>query len=146
MKISSRLEYGMRALLDLAQHHGPRPVQSRDIAARQQIPEPYLHQIFLALRRAGLVRSFRGPRGGYRLARPPARIPLAEAVGALEDSLVTVRRPPVPAAAGETLEAEILAEVWRQVEAAISGVLESITLEDLCQRKLAREEKIMYHI
>lgn len=136
----------MRALLDLAQHYGPRPVQSRDVAARQQIPEAYLRQIFLGLRRAGLVRSFRGPQGGYRLARSPARISLAEAVSALEDDLASAKRRAAPATAGQPLEAEILAEVWRQLEATISELLESITLEDLCQRKLAREAQIMYYI
>ena len=66
MKLSSRTEYGLRALLDLAQHAGPGLSRSGDIAARQQIPDTYLDQLLLTLRRAGLVDSVRGPQGGHR--------------------------------------------------------------------------------
>jgi len=143
MRVSKRVQYGLRALLDLALHQGPRPIQSGDVATRQQIPEPYLHQILLALRRAGLVRSFRGPHGGHRLARPPAGITLVEAVAALEGSPAQVDR---SEKRREPLEAEIVREVWDQVAAASEEVLRSITLDDLCQQKLAREERIMYYI
>ncbi len=75
MRISSRGEYGLRALLDLAQHHGQDLVTSADIASRQQIPEAYLNQLLITLRKAGLVRSVRGPKGGHELAFPPIASP-----------------------------------------------------------------------
>ena len=146
MKISSKGEYGLRALLDLAQHYGSSPIPSADIAARQQIPESYLNQLLITLRKAGLVRSVRGPQGGHELARLPASITLAEAVVALEGSYSPVGDLDTSLPPNELLEAEILREVWRQVEEAISHVLESITLDDLCQRKLARERQIIYYI
>jgi Rrf2 family protein len=146
MRISSKGEYGLRALFDLAQHYGSPPVTSATIAACQQIPEAYLNQLLITLRKTGLVRSVRGPQGGHMLARSPARITLAEAVLALEGSISPTQRLDVPEPRDEPLEAEILREVWRRVEAAISRVLASITLDDLCQRKLAREKQIMYYI
>lgn len=146
MRISSRGDYGLRALLDLAQRCDSDPAPSGDIAARQQIPEPYLNQLLLALRKAGLVRSTRGPQGGHELARHPANITLAEAVIALEGSYSPAADLDAPPSPGEPLEAEVLREVWRQIESAIAGVLESTTLDDLTQRKLARERQVMYYI
>jgi Rrf2 family protein len=70
MRISSKGEYGIRALFDLAQRYGEGPIQSRDIHLRQGIDENYLNQILLSLRKAGLLESIRGPQGGHRLARP----------------------------------------------------------------------------
>lgn len=144
--VSTKGTYGLRALFDLAQHYGPHPVTSAEIAERQQIPEAYLNHLLLTLRNAGLVQSTRGPSGGYTLARSPVRITLAEAVVALEGSISPVEGLETPVHSGEPLEEEILQEVWGEVEAAIARVLESITLDDLCQRKLARKQQVMYYI
>jgi Rrf2 family cysteine metabolism transcriptional repressor len=146
MRISSRGEYGLRALLDLAEHAGKGPIPSADIAARQQIPEPYLNQLLIALRKAGLVRSVRGPKGGHKLARAPNRITVADAVIALEGTYSPVEGEQTSPAPGEPLEAEVIRGVWHEVETAIGEVLESITLEDLRQRKLAEQHRIMYYI
>jgi Rrf2 family cysteine metabolism transcriptional repressor len=147
MRITSRGEYGLRALLDLAQRYGSSvPVTQADIAARQQIPEAYLNQLLTTLRKAGLVQSVRGPEGGHMMRRSPAHITVAEAVVALEGSISPAKGLDEPPASGEPLEAEVLREVWRDVQAAVDQVLESITLDDLCQRKLARERQIMYYI
>src|SRR5919201_1600088 len=88
VKLSMRSDYGARAMIDLALRYGEGPVQSADIAARQGIPEAYLEQLLTALRKAGLVRSTRGPHGGHELARPPAEIRFAEVIAALEGPLV----------------------------------------------------------
>lgn len=146
MRISSKGEYGLRALLDLAQHYGKDPVTSSDIAARQHIPEAYLTHLLITLRKRGLVRSVRGPQGGHELARPPGRITLADAVIALEGGYSPLEGRDTPASIDEPLEAEILRDVWHQVEESIGHMLETITLEDLCQRKLAQERQIMYYI
>jgi Rrf2 family protein len=136
----------LRALLDLAEHAGKGPVPSAEIAARQQIPEPYLNHLLIALRKAGLVRSVRGPKGGHKLARPSNRITVADAVIALEGTYSPVEGKERRTAPDEPLEAEIVRGVWREVEAAIGEVLESITMEDLRQRKLAEQQRIMYYI
>ena len=88
MRISSKGEYGLRALFDLTQRYGAGPVQSHDIHVRQGIDENYLNQILISLRKAGLIESVRGPQGGHRLARPPAQITLLEVVTALEGPLL----------------------------------------------------------
>jgi Rrf2 family cysteine metabolism transcriptional repressor len=112
MRISSRGEYGLRALLDLAQRYGKHPVISAEIASRQQIPEAYLNQLLIALRKAGLVRSTRGPNGGHELAYPPNRITLADAVIALESSYSPVENLDMPLPLEAPPEADILRGVW----------------------------------
>src|SRR3989304_5201364 len=84
MKVSMKGDYGVRALIELAHHYGEGPVQSAVIASRQGVPEPYLDQLLTALRRAGFIRSVRGPQGGHALIRDPQELRLSEAIGALE--------------------------------------------------------------
>ena len=86
MKLSNRAIYGIRALFDLAYHGGQGPVQIREIAEREDIPLRFLEQIFQDLRRAELVESKRGPKGGFLLSREPKDITLAQALEALEDA------------------------------------------------------------
>ena len=80
---TSKVDYALRALLDLAAHPSGQPVQSREIAARQDVPESYLNQLLVTLRRAGLVRSVRGAAGGYILGRAPHQVSVADVVAAL---------------------------------------------------------------
>ena len=88
MRLSQRADYAAHAMVEIARAYGERPVHATEIARRQGIPEPYLEQLLLALRRAALVRSYRGPGGGYTLTRPPAAISLADIVAALEGPFV----------------------------------------------------------
>lgn len=131
MKVSTRAEYGIRALMDLAQHYGEGPVQSHDIARRQGLPEPYLNQLLVALRRAGLVQSKRGPSGGHLLARSPNRITVGEAFLVLEGSVA-------PWLCVEEAETACiyapgcgLRPVWQAVKDATEQVLNRITLADI---------------
>ena len=84
MRVSTRGDYASRALLSLALHGAETPTSVRDIAVRTALPQPYLEQILLALKGAGLVRSKRGVGGGYVLARPPEEISLAQIVSAVD--------------------------------------------------------------
>jgi Rrf2 family protein len=84
VRISTRGDYASRALLSLALHSDVGPTSVRDIAERTALPQPYLEQILLALKGAGLVRSKRGVGGGYVLARPPEEILLSEIVSAVD--------------------------------------------------------------
>ena len=87
MKISTKGEYGIRALIELSQRYGEGYVQSSEIASARRIPGNYLYQLLITLRKAGLVQSRRGPQGGHKLARSPDDICLTEAVIALEGPL-----------------------------------------------------------
>src|SRR5689334_24000259 len=88
MKVSTRGDYAARALLSLALHGSERPTSVKEIAERTGLPQPYLEQILLALKGAGLVRSKRGVGGGYVLARPPSEITLSEIVSAVDGPIV----------------------------------------------------------
>ncbi len=88
MKLSTRAEYGTRALVELAMHHDdPRPMMLQTIADRQGLSKKYLEQLFILLRRAEIIEGLRGPTGGYRLARHPSEIRMAEVIEVLEGSL-----------------------------------------------------------
>src|SRR3954463_14486856 len=112
MRISSKGEYGLRALLDLAQRYGEGPVQSHDIQERQGIDENYLNQILISLRKAGLIESVRGPQGGHRLARPPAQITLLEVVVALEGPLLPADSGREMGEAVEPIDLDIIRDIW----------------------------------
>jgi Rrf2 family protein len=131
MKVSTRAEYGIRALIDLAQHYGKGLVQTQDIARHQGLPEPYLTKLLGTLRRAQLVRSRRGPKGGHMLARPPERITVGDAFLVLERSVA-------PWFCVEEEETDCiyapgcgLRPVWQAVKAATEDVLNRITLADI---------------
>jgi Rrf2 family protein len=131
MKMSTRAEYGVRALIELAARYGEGPIQTHVIAERQGLPEPYLNQLMTTLRQAGLVTSKRGPSGGHVLARPPVEITLREAFSVLEGTTspwwcVETDEPDCEHASGCGLR-----PVWRALQAAAEGVLNRLTLADL---------------
>jgi Rrf2 family cysteine metabolism transcriptional repressor len=146
MRISSKGEYGLRALFDLAQRYGEGPVQSHDIHERQGIDENYLNQILILLRKAGLIDSVRGPQGGHRLARPPAQITLLEAVIALEGPLLPADAGREGTEAAEPLDRDIVREIWDGARDTLGSYLGRITLEDLTLRKRRRMGEVMYYI
>ncbi len=148
MKLSSRGDYGLRALIELAVfHHLSRPVQVKDIARRQDIPEDYLGQLMVSLRKAGLVESARGPSGGYMLARPPEEITLSQAIEVLEGPLAQTECGPVETRSRCGLaNACAVQEAWSRATRAAIDVLDSITIEDLCQRQREMRRALSYHI
>lgn len=144
MRISSKGDYGLRALFDLALHVGQGPVRSREIAERQGIDEHYLNQLLIQLRRAGLVQSVRGPQGGHVLARPAREVRLLDAIYALEGPLVQLAEGIQPAPQPD--EAAVLNEMWCGLRAAVETYLAERTLDDLIQSKREREGQTMYYI
>ena len=128
MRVSSRADYGVRALFELARRYGQGPTQSRDIAARQAIPEAYLHQLLGALNRAGLVRSTRGPLGGHELARDPADVTLWEVFVALEGP-DRQAHPHFGARQG----VDVVHETWHELLEATKRFLQGITLQQLVE-------------
>jgi len=127
MRVSSRTDYGVRALYELALHYGEGPIQSREIAARQVVPEAYLHQVLSALSRGGLVKSTRGPSGGHTLARPPAEITLYDALEVLDG--IDMKSHPHRDSDDHPVHV-----VWHEVIHRTIDYLNSITLEDLVLR------------
>ena len=127
MRVSSRVDYGVRALFDLACNGGSAPVQSREIAQRQGIPEPYLHQLLGALNRGGLVRSTRGPQGGHRLAQTPDAVTLYDIWLVLEgrDRHRTDDRPP---------RQDVITDVWNRAQGDFEAQLRSVSLQTLIER------------
>ena len=132
MKVSTRGDYASRALLSLALHDDTGPTSVRDIAERTGLPQPYLEQILLALKGAGLVTSKRGVGGGYVLARPAAEITLGQIVSAVDG----------PITAGDFGEPHqngacdhegqcVLLGVWADVGKTMRQYLDSYTLEDM---------------
>ncbi len=129
MRVSSRADYGVRALFDLAQRYGQGPTQSRDIAARQAVPEAYLHQVLGSLNRAGLVRSTRGPLGGHELARDPRDVTLWDILVVLDGP--DRRAHPHPERVGG---GDVVHEIWHELQSRSTEFLQSISLAQLIER------------
>ncbi|MBI2939579.1 MAG: Rrf2 family transcriptional regulator [Chloroflexi bacterium] len=123
-------------MLDLARFIGQGPVQSHDIAVRQDIPEPYLNQLLTLLRKAGLINSRRGPGGGHALARPPSEINLGEVVLALEGPVLASLEPSSEGARRSTCFA--LRQVMQEVDDVAQQVLARVSLADLLDRERRR--------
>jgi Rrf2 family transcriptional regulator, cysteine metabolism repressor len=129
MKISTRTEYGLRMLVQLARHEGEGPLSLAGIARAEKLPHAYLEQLVGDLRRAGLVQARRGQAGGYELARPAAGISLADAVRALEGPLLEM-----PCAGAQDLEACdrpqpcSVHELFQRVYETLSGTLGATNL------------------
>ena len=147
MKLSTRGQYGTRALLDLALHEGEGPILLRNIAQRQQISPMYLEHLISPLIAAGIVRSTRGARGGVWLAKSPGEIKLSEVIRLLEGSIAPVECLNDPKSCSRS-ELCVTRDVWDELKQAINGVLESTTLEDLVSRQKRKErpEEVMYYI
>lgn len=135
MRVSSRADYGVRALYDLARHYNRGPIQSRDIAARQGVPEAYLHQVLGALNRAGLVRSTRGPMGGHVLAREPEEVSVWDILLVLDGPDRRAHPHPHPAGLDQNgAGADAVHAVWHELQCRSIDFLRSISLASLVER------------
>ena len=147
MKLSTRGQYGTRALLDLALHIGNGPVPLKDIASRQDISLHYLEHLIAPLVTAGIVVSTRGAKGGIQLNKHPQEIKLSQVVPLLEGSLAPVECLNNPESCPRYDQC-VTREVWGRMKKALDEVLESTTLQDLVERQLNKEQskKEMYYI
>ncbi len=146
MKLTTKVRYGTRAMLELALHQGEEPLSLREVAERQGISAKYLEQLLAALQAAGLVSAVRGPRGGYILARPAEAITLRQIYEALENTDGFVSCTVNPRVC-ERADQCVTQEVWARLYAACMQILEDTTLADLVAR--AREKAAtsgMYYI
>jgi Rrf2 family protein len=147
MRISAKGEYAIRAMLDLALHHGEGLIPIQDVAHRQAIPQRYLEQVLLLLKRAGFLVSKRGSTGGYHLVRPPAEISVGEVLRVVEGRLTALEvagRDPRAARGG----GRDLTELWEEVADAVATVVDRTTFGELAERVAARRSpaRAMYHI
>ena len=132
-KFTSRAHYGLRAMVELAQTYGNGPLALADIARTENISQRYLERLIAKLRHAGLVKATRGVQGGYQLGNSPACITVGEVLRALEGPITTAQCASEVDSDCCTREAVCSSrEVWRKVRQAITDVLDSITLADLC--------------
>lgn len=138
MRLSTKAQYAVRALVDLSLHSDGRPVALKEIARREDIPLNYLEQLFLRLKKGEIVASVRGPGGGYVLARESSLIKVGEIVVTVEEPLN-----PVACLDGEKSSCSRVSQcvthnVWKGLGERIKGFLDSINLEDLTMEARAR--------
>lgn len=138
MKISTRGRYALRLMIDLAMANADEFVTIKSIAARQEISDKYLEQIITVLSRAGFVKSARGAQGGYKLAKPAEDYTVGMILRQIEGSLV-----PVACMEDEMNQCPrcnkcVTLDVWKQLDAAISGVVDHIMLADLAAKQKAK--------
>jgi Rrf2 family protein len=139
IRFSTRGEYGIRMMMDLARHYGEGPQPLSNVARHESLPAAYLEQLAGKLRRAGLVSSFHGARGGYQLTRSPGDMTVGDVLRVLEGPI----SPMICATEGET---EMTCErqaycsanlVWERVRDSVAQALDSLTLQDLVVPKAA---------
>jgi Rrf2 family protein len=135
MRISAKVDYAVRAVVELAAAEGEKPVKAERIANAQQIPLNFLENILGELRHAGVVRSHRGAEGGFRLAKPPETVTVADVIRAVEGPLASVRGGP-PEDAAYAGAATSLPRVWIAVRANLRRVVENVTIADIAADKL----------
>ena len=145
MKLTKKSDYGLRAMIDLAQQHCKAPIQCCDIARRQDIPEYYLEQLLMALRKAGLVRSIRGPQGGHLLTKHPSQILMGEVIEALDGSMAPMDCVPDPGSCSQSAGCA-MREVWQKVDEFTHQLVMTTTLEELARKHHAANAEAMYYI
>ncbi len=138
MHVTAKADYAVRAVVELADSSQDAPRKVDDVAQAQHIPVSFLENILTQLRSAGLVRSQRGPEGGYWLAKPADELNLAQVIRAVEGPLVGIRGQR-PEEMEYTGSAESLQQVWIALRANLRKVLESVTVADVAEGKLPRQ-------
>ncbi len=155
MRLSTKSRYGLRALFDMAYNSGTLPVQIKDISRRQEISPRYLEQIFQSFKKAGILKSKRGPQGGYYLARKPEQITVREILNAAEGDTLLVE------CAGEkkrkkgdcTFDGSCVTQtVWCDAGEKLNEYFSQVTLKTLCERgqsmgiKKEQDHRFTYYI
>ena len=139
MKLSTRTRYAVRAMIELAKHDLNRPLQLKIIAERQEISVKYLEQLMAVLKSAGHIKSIRGSKGGYVLARAPNQIAISDILHCVEGPISTVECVEDSSRCSRTADCAAR-EVWMRVEQAIENVLNSITLQDVADMASGKKQ------
>jgi Rrf2 family protein len=139
MRLSTKGEYASRAMLELSRRYADGPIHSREISKAQEIPQAFLEQILLLLKRAGYLKSRKGRKGGYVLAKSPERINVAEVIRVMDGPLAPIDC--VSVMAHETCPMEKtcgLRWLWKEVRDSVAGILEKTTFADLVRKSKSR--------
>lgn len=134
MKLSTRVRYGVRALMDIAEHSPAGPVSLKDVARRQGISEQYLEQLVLLLKGAGVVRSVRGSHGGFLLSSRASEIRISEVVEIL-GGMIALMDCLYEREVCSRADCCAIRDVWQEANEAFRNVLASVTLMDLVERQ-----------
>lgn len=140
MKISTKGRYGLRVMVELAKRYGQGPVLAETIAVSQDISGKYIHVLVGGLRTAGLIRTARGPSGGYELTRSPSSVTALDVVSALEGRTAPVNCV-IDISCCRRARGCATRDLWREVAAAIDGVLSGATLEQLAAKQHAQQDE-----
>ena len=132
LAITTKSPYAVRALCELARRGGSVPIPISEIAGRREIPVQFLESLFGTLRRAGILQSQRGAKGGYSFARPPEEVTVLEVVELLEGGLDVAAEPSGP--------------IWQEAVEALRGVLGAVTIAEAAEREAGAEAAPMYYI
>ncbi|MEZ4599361.1 MAG: Rrf2 family transcriptional regulator [Syntrophotaleaceae bacterium] len=155
MRLSTKSRYGLRALFDMAFNAGNLPIQVKEISNRQEISPRYLEQIFQSFKKAGILKSKKGPQGGYFLAKNPEDITVLEIIEAAEGDTLLVACTDPPMEEGETCHFSgicVTQTVWAEAAQVLHNYFSGINLKDLCERgqklglKRESSHKFMYYI
>lgn len=146
MNISAKSKYAVRALVELAQHREGQPVPIGDIASKKDIPLQFLEQLFSGLRKAGILNSHRGVRGGFSFRKLPEDVSVLEVVEVLDGTVA-----PVSCTAGapcEKFEHCAVRDIWSDAKSSLEGVLGSMSIAELAERESRMQEQTreMYYI
>ncbi|NLJ78322.1 MAG: Rrf2 family transcriptional regulator [Tissierellia bacterium] len=139
MRLSTRGRYGLKAMYQLAIHYGEGPIPLKSVADRQNLSENYLEQLVSALRKGGLLNSVRGAQGGYMLAKPPESITVGNIIRILEGDIA-----PADCVVDGNYQCEneencVTKTVWVRIRDSIDEVIDSITLQDMLDKRLENE-------
>ncbi|MBY9073979.1 Rrf2 family transcriptional regulator [Nocardioides sp. WL0053] len=138
MRVSAKSDYALRALIEIAGRGNGSPVSAEELGRLQDIPHGFLQAILADLRRAGVVMSQRGQAGGWRMARDPDTVTVADVIRAVDGPLVSVYGLR-PEAVSYNESAEVLQHVWIAARSSLRDVFEKVTIRALADRKLPRE-------
>lgn len=145
MRLSTKGRYAVMAMADLGSSTTGRPVALAEIAERQEISLSYLEQLFGKLRKGGLVRSVRGPGGGYLLARPMSQIRVSDIILAVDEPIQTTRcTPGSPAGCHNTKGRCLTHDLWEELGNQIYLYLSSVSLSDVCERRVLGSSGIFH--
>ncbi|MGB0681490.1 MAG: RrF2 family transcriptional regulator [Magnetovibrionaceae bacterium] len=132
LRLSKKMLFAIEAVLDIAYHAGPEPVQSREITRRQGIPRRYLEQALQRLVREGVLVGVRGPRGGYKLARERRRISVGDIVRVVRE--MESNEDPLSDSDGSELGISVVRPLWQEMQEELMVKLDGLSIDDLCDR------------
>ncbi len=142
MILGTKARYAVMAMVDLANHSGEKPVKLAEIATRQEMPLAYLEQIFSRLRQRGLIKSVKGPGGGYLLVSDAKAIPIYDIVAAAEEEMkMTQCELQSKTGCMASREQCITHDLWEGLSEHIYHYFNAISLEDVCKKRLQREKR-----